>query len=429
MNKDIEARNISMLTDHFLNGCKQNCIQKLGLEIEHFLIRKATGESVTYYEPHGVEWLLQKLRAHFPVSEEHNGHLIGFHNNDYAISLEPAAQIEISIAPRENPEAIRQIYLSFLSLIRPVLEQEGYELVTVGYQPVSCVDELPLIPKERYEYMDRYFRIVDTRGRNMMRGTASSQISVDYVSERDFVQKMRCAYLLMPAIKLLTDNTAVFENKPWDGWLCRSAIWNHVDRDRCGIVPGLFDPDFGFRKYAEYIWNLPLIFLPSTDSGVYGTASGKPMTSGNTGAPVYTGPAPVSELWQNRMFTPDDIDHVLSMAFPDVRLKNYIEIRGADSMPLPYVMGYLALIKGIFFHSSAVGSVTDQFENCRESDIRAAEASLMQDGYSGKIYGIPAQEFVHKILVLAESGLSASEKEMLAPMHELCGSRRTLHDH
>ena len=250
MNKDIEARNISMLTEHFLNGCKQNCIQKLGLEVEHFLIEKTSGRSVTYYEPHGTEWLLQQLQPYFPAAEEHNGHLLGFHNNDYSISLEPAAQIEISIAPRENPAAIRQIYLSFRELLRPFLEQQGYELVTAGYQPVSRVNDLPLIPKERYAFMDRYFQTVDTRGRNMMRGTASAQISVDYTSEREFVSKIRCAYLLMPAIKLLTDNTGVFENKPWNNWLCRTEIWNHVDSARCGIIPGLFEPDFGFKKYC-----------------------------------------------------------------------------------------------------------------------------------------------------------------------------------
>ncbi len=428
MNKDIEARNISMLTEHFLNGCKQNCIQKLGLEVEHFLIEKTSGRSVTYYEPHGTEWLLQQLQPYFPAAEEHNGHLLGFHNNDYSISLEPAAQIEISIAPRENPAAIRQIYLSFRELLRPFLEQQGYELVTAGYQPVSRVNELPLIPKERYAFMDRYFQTVDTRGRNMMRGTASAQTSVDYTSERDFVSKIRCAYLLMPAIKLLTDNTGVFENKPWNNWLCRTEIWNHVDSARCGIIPGLFEPDFGFKKYAEYIWHLPPIFVPSADTGTYGTASGKPMKNGNAGAPVYTGPAPVSELWKDRLFSRDDIDHVLSMAFPDVRLKNYIEIRGADSMPLPYLMGYLALIKGIFFHRSAINAVMDQFESIREADIKAAENSLMKKGYSGEIYGIPAQEFIHKVLILAESTLTPDEKEMLAPMHVLCETKHTLHD-
>lgn len=428
MNKDIEARNIAMLTDHFLNGCKQNFVQKLGLEVEHFLIKKDTGASVTYYEPHGVEWILRQLQSHFPSLEEHNGHLIGFYNRDYSISLEPAAQIEISIAPRDNLASIRQIYLSFRELMRPLLEQENYELVTVGYQPSSLVNDLPLIPKERYSFMDRYFQTVDTCGRNMMRGTASAQISVDYTSEQDFVQKMRCAYLLMPAIKLLTDNTAVFENKPWNGWLCRTAIWNHVDNARCGIVPGLFDPDFGFRKYASYIWNLPLIFLPQTDTRPYGTASGKPMTSGDAGAPIYTGSSPVSELWQDRMFTPDDIDHVLSMAFPDVRLKNYIEIRGADSMPLPCLMAYLALIKGIFFHSSAVNAITDQFETIRAEDIRNSELSLMKNGYNGMIFGIPAQEFIHKVLLLAESGLDSADQELLAPMQELCENRRTLHD-
>ena len=214
MQKDIARRNIAVLTDHFQAGCKMNCIQKLGLEVEHFLVHKDSGRPVTYSEARGTEWILRQIMTAFPRLEIHNDHLIGFYNNDYSISLEPAAQIEISIAPRENPACIIQIYRSFDSLIRPVLEQENYALVTLGYHPTARVDDLPLIPKKRYEYMDRYFRTVDTHGRNMMRGTASSQISVDYCSERDFVQKFRCAYLMMPAIKLLTDNTPVFEGHP-----------------------------------------------------------------------------------------------------------------------------------------------------------------------------------------------------------------------
>ena len=97
-------------------------------------------------------------------------------------------------------------------------------------------------------------------------------------------------------------------------------------------------------------------------------------------------------------------------------------------MPLPYLMGYLALIKGIFFHRSAINAVMDQFESIREADIKAAENSLMKKGYSGEIYGIPAQEFIHKVLILAESTLTPDEKEMLAPMHVLCETKHTLHD-
>ena len=408
MQKNIASRNIAELVDHFQKGCKKNCIQKLGLEVEHFLVRRGTRAAVTYYEPRGVEWVLKQLQDSFPQAEVHNGHLIGFYNNDYAISLEPAAQIEISITPQESPGVIGRIYQSFRELIQPVLDAEDYVLETKGYQPASRVNYLPLIPKERYEFMDRYFQSVDTRGRNMMRGTASAQISIDYWSERDFVQKIRCAYILMPAIKLLTDNTAVFEGEPYSDYLARTQIWNHVDRDRCGILPGLFDTSFGFMAYAEYIWNLPLIFQP------------------NDGDPVYTGAKRVRELWADRLFTPEDIDHVLSMVFPDARLKHYVEIRGADSMPYPYLMAYLALIKGIFFHSSVTSAIVGQFDEVRADDIRAAEDSLIHRGYDGMIYGMSAYEFIHKILLLAEQNLSPEEKELLNPMKELSDARTTL---
>ena len=145
----------------------------------------------------------EEIREHFPHSYCVEGWLLGLYNDDYSISLEPAGQLEISIAPRESLDAIRKIYQSFLHLLHPFLESRDCCLATFGYQPVSRVDQLPLIPKKRYEFMDHYFQTSGSCGRHMMRGTASTQVSIDYCSEEDFRSKYRAACLLMPALKLL----------------------------------------------------------------------------------------------------------------------------------------------------------------------------------------------------------------------------------
>ena len=262
-----ENRNLEALEQYFRDGCKWNCVQKLGLEIEHLILREDSLEAVTYGEAGGVASLLEELAPLYPRQYREEGQLLGLYNNDYALSLEPAGQLEVSIVPKENLRTIQRIYESFLGQILPLLDKRRFRLATLGYQPVSRAGELPLIPKKRYEYMDRYFQTSGTCGRNMMRGTAATQVSIDYCCEEDFRRKYQGACLLMPALKLLSDNTPVFEGRPWKGYLARTYIWDRVDPVRCGMLTRYLRVDFGFRDYAEYLWRLPLIFLPGAEGG------------------------------------------------------------------------------------------------------------------------------------------------------------------
>ena len=268
-----------------------------------------------------------------------------------------------------------------------------------------------MIPKERYEFMDRYFKTVDICGQNMMRGTCSTQISIDYCSEEDFIRKFRAVYLIMTALKLLTDNTPVFEGKIYDGHMARTYIWNHVDNDRCGIVPGIFDPSFGFAAYANYIYQMPLIFLPESEE---------------RSQPIYIGGTPVSKVWADQLFTEDDLEHVLSMVFPDVRLKHYIEIRGADCMPTEYVLGYLALIKGLFFEKAPLIELLEQYANVTEQDLKDADLALMAHGYDASIYGTPVKEFLTHLFELAFEHLDEKDRNYLNPLRELVNAKETL---
>ena len=407
MNNQIEQQNLELLEQYFRDGCKWNCLQKLGVELEHFVIDRKNQKNVSYYGPDGIEELLEEWKEYYPGHERENGRLLGLYNNDYALSLEPAAQLEISIAPKESLRCIEKIYRNFSEAVRPSLERRGYELVTRGYRPFGCVDELDLIPKKRYEYMDAYFQESGTTGRNMMRGTAAAQVSIDYCCEQDFISKYRTAYLIMPALKLLSDNTAVLEEKPYPGHLARTWIWDHVDSGRCGILPGIFEEDFGFHTYAEYLWNLEPIFLPE-DGGYRSTGHQK-----------------VRDLWSDRLLTRQDMEHILSMTFLDVRVKHYVEIRGADSMPLPYVLAYTALVKGLTFEKEVREELLARY-SIQEEDIRKAERSLAEHGYEGEIYGEPAAAFIGRLLQMAEDHLEPEERKYLQPLSELVQRKESL---
>ncbi len=399
--------NLCRLVRHFERGCKIDCFQKLGLEVEHFIVEKSTGKSVSYYGERGVEAILGRLEMQYPHSYYEGDYLLGLYNSDYSLSLEPAAQLEISINPRGEIRHIREIYRHFEDQITPVLEDWGYRLVTRGYQPVSRVKELPLIPKKRYECMDDYFKTSGNRGIHMMRGTASAQISIDYFSEKDCVRKMRAAYILGPAIKLLTDCTPVFEGEPCRNHLMRTAIWRGVDPDRCGICPGIFREDFGFRAYGEYLMNLPLIFVP-----------------GEAGEDAYVRNLTAADIWKEKLLSPEEVEHILSMTFVDVRLKHYLELRSADCMPFSHVCAYLALIKGIFFHEDVLTQILAA--PVGEKEILQAEDSLMEKGFSGDIYGMPAQDYCGMVVRMAKNHLRPDEQALLYPMEQMIEEKRTL---
>lgn len=404
---DINEKNRQILIQHFERGSKKNCIEELGVELEHFIVDGKTLESISYYGEKGIEKILEAVAPFYPHRFEKDGHLIGLYNDDYSISLEPAGQLEISINPREGIAPINEIYEEFLQQIQPVLDQYGYQLIAMGYQPKSIVEELALIPKKRYQFMDEYFKTSGTCGIHMMRGTAATQVAIDYNSEADFVLKYRAAYILMPLFELLTDNSPIFKGKPYGKNMLRSYIWDNVDSKRAGIIPGLFSEEFGFATYAEYLMNLPLIFIPDGEES------------------IYTNQKTVKDIWTQSEVTAENVEHILSMTFLDVRLKNYVEIRFADSMPFKYVRGYLALIKGIFYNPEQLDRITSEW-GANEVTIEEAKKSLSQDGFDGKAYGYNAAQLLLELVAAAKQQLDEKEQQMLDSFETIIKNKRTL---
>ena len=399
--------NKKLLVKHFEEGSKKESNKKLGVEIEHFVVRRQTLKSVTYYDKQSIRDMLETLSPLYPHRFEKDGHLIGLYNDEYSLSLEPAGQLEISINPQVSIGKIEDAYQNLLKQMKPFLRENNYQLITLGYQPSSKVEELPLIPKKRYEFMDQYFAKVGTGGIHMMRGTASTQVAIDYVDEADFVLKYRVAYILMPLLLLLTDNAPIFKGQMYDGYLLRNYIWEHVDKDRTGMIPGMFDEDFGFAKYADYLMQLPLIFMPFDE------------------VEEYTDNKNITEIKPEQELSEADIEHILSMAFLDVRLKNYIEIRFADSMPFEYVKGYMALIKGVFYNDKLLRRISEEYK-VGEAEIQAAKDCLSKDGFEGVVYGQPVDKVLAELLEDAKEGLNTKERAMLRPLEQIVKNKETL---
>ena len=392
-----------------ISGIKEKHSKSLGLEAEHFILRNDTLKAVPYFGNRGIATLLRKLIEVIPESIPliQDKELLGFTTPDYLISLEPASQLEISINATEDISRIDRIYRDFLDKLYKILERYDYGCFNIGTQPVSKVSSIDLIPKERYRLMDRYFEEIGSRGIEMMRGTCSVQVSIDYFSEEDFRNKIQAISFYTPLLKILSDNSYFFEGKKLNYHLARTDIWNHTDKSRCGVLPNIFKENYGFGDYADFLLNMPLIYIEN-ENGLF-----------------YTGNQKVKEIYSDRCPNKKGIEHIQSMAFPDVRAKKFLEIRSADSMPLEYTIAYCAMIKGLLYSDEGLyySKIKIKEKKLQDQDIRDTEKNLMQYGWDGVIYGDPVKKAVDKMIIIAENNLNSDEKEYLEYLRYIADHR------
>ncbi len=379
---------------YFQEGTKREKSSALGVELEHFIVDKKTGRAVPYGGEDGIRQILSELIMLYPKAQVlPDDDFFGFETPEFTITLEPAAALEISIAPEFSIKRIVDIYQDFYLKLDQVLKKKGYAAVTAGCQPQSPVESLTLIPKKRYALMDARFRQFGTGGMEMMRGTASLQVSIDYRSEEDFRNKLRAAYYFGPVLKLFCDNSSSFQGEPLKKRLKRTQIWRRVDPVRCGILPEVFSDPYGFLEYTAFLGAMPPIFIKK----------GREV--------IDTGDKTVAQLYEGKEVSREEVVHILSMAFPDVRLKQYLELRFADSVPLPFMMAYCALIKGLFYSDKGVSYAERQIaeRGISEKEVSEAENGIMELGWKAHVYGRPVRELADEMLTLARSGLEKEE--------------------
>lgn len=396
-------KNIDAIAGYFAEGCKRTGQKRIGLELEHFVLNEE-GVPITYET---LDSILQGMVCERDHVVEEDGHFLGYYNDAFSITLEPAAQLEISVMPQKSVADIEKILQRFYNEYGKALAQQGYRLVELGYHPTRLAQELPLIPKKRYEYMDAYFQHSGTRGMQMMRATASTQVSLDYEDEADFIKKYRLACILTPVFSLLTDNSPVYEGKKSPRFLTRSYVWQDVDRVRCLVPDCTFQKDFGFLAYAKELYYKPPILIKE---GSLTKETGKQTSA---------------EWYQDRSLTKAETEHVISMFFPDIRLKQYLEIRPADSLPLPLALAYAELVRGIFYKEEVLNYFSAYFSVTEKEQIEAAKESLMADGYEGIVYGHPVKEVADSLFAKVAASAGREEKKRLSPLYELVQQRRT----
>ena len=394
-------KQVKEIASYFKDNEKEKGDFKVGIELEHFVINKDSLETISYYGDGGVEETLKELESRGWEGSYEGEYLLGLNNGKKVITLEPGSQLELSIVAQKNIEDIEREYLDFLREMVPILESKNQGLITVGYHPVTKISHIKILPKKRYSYMFEYFKDKGTHAHNMMKGTASLQLAFDFKSEEDYIKKFKVGNALSPVMYAMFDNAFYFEGKKWNKHNLRSYIWDNCDKDRSGIVDGAFDKDFGYEKYAEYILNSPPIFI-------------------DDGKDVYfTGDKLYKEIFNPDDYSIEELEHALTMVFPDVRTKKYVEIRMMDSIPYPLNLSVAALWKGILYDEKNLNTVYDYIRDTNMEDISKSKHEITEKGLDGKLGDKTIHEISKWLVGISKAGLNDSEVKYILPLEEM----------
>lgn len=374
---------------------------RVGVEVEHFLLDHVSGHPLTASQ---VEDMLEVLRPDYDQAFYEDGRLIALQDAHTLITLEPGSQFEVSFLYTRDMDQLMAWYDQAMAPVMKLVETQGADVVWSGGLPTVPADEIRRIDKHRYEYMEAWFARTGNRGREMMKATASVHVSIDYADEADFVRKVRAANILHPLLAFLMSNTPDYAGQDNPDILLRDSIWSDTDPARTGIPDGLFDEGFGYQGYADWLEQIPVILM--ADGGTY--VPEPDLTVGQTG--------------EKYGWNKAHIQHLLSMAFPDVRVKNFIEIRSADSVKPPYITAYAALIRALFYSRETVDWVLSLAQSADE--IQAAKAALRKDDWNAGIYGQPVTAVLDELDSRARQTMTSADARHYAPLHEKIMARK-----
>ena len=385
------------LAEYLEAGCKPKEDWRIGTEHEKFGYCKDTQLPIPYAGERSVRAVLEGLRDSYgwePVLEGEN--IIGLQKDGANVSLEPGGQLELSGAPLESIHQTCDEVNTHLVEVKDVADKVGVGFIGLGAAPEWTHEQMPLMPKGRYKLMDAYMQKVGTMGRVMMRRTCTVQVNLDFGSEADMVQKMRVAIALQPVATALFANSPFFEGKPNGHKSWRSRVWRDLDASRTGMIPFVFDEGFGFESWVQYVLDVPMYFVYR--DGKYIDALGQSFRDFLEGKlPALPGEVPSLSDWA---------DH-LTTVFPEARLKQFIEMRGADGGPWRRLCALPALWVGLMYDQTALDAAWDMAKGWDDETREALRVAASVDGLQAKVGKIKMRDLARDVLEIAREGLRA----------------------
>ena len=407
-----------------IKGEKPIAQWKIGTEHEKFVFCEADHHAPSYDEPGGIRDLLLALTEFGWTPVEEGGKVIAMAGPDGTVSLEPAGQLELSGDTLDNLHQTCAETGRHLQQVKAIGAKTGTGFLGLGLWPDKRREDMPIMPKGRYEIMLRHMPRVGTMGLDMMLRTCTIQVNLDYASEADMAQKFRVGLALQPLATALFANSPFLEGKP-NGYLSyRSHIWSDTDPQRTGMLPFVFEDGFGYERYVDYMLDVPMYFV--FRDGKYIDAAGQSFRAFMKGElPALPGELPLASDW---------IDH-LSTAFPEVRLKSFLEMRGADGGPWNRICALPALWVGLLYDQTALNAAWDLVKHWSMDEREALRNAVPKLGLKAPVPGGGTlHDIAREALAIARSGLAArarlnasgdNETGFLDPLHEIVSRGET----
>jgi glutamate--cysteine ligase len=427
---DRPLEGITQLIEWFEVGCKPREDWRIGTEHEKFAFFSRDYSPVPYAGDNGIEALLKGMQAELgwdAITDE--GRIIGLTepNGNGAISIEPGGQFELSGAPLETLHQTCRESNRHLRAVKKVAKPLGIGFLGTGSSPLWTLEDTPRMPKSRYAIMSNYMPKVGTRGLDMMYRTATIQVNLDFSDETDMRRKLQTSLKLQPLASALFANSPFTDGKPNGMLSWRSAVWMDVDNQRGGYQPQMLDPGFGFEAYANWCLDIPMYFIirngkyiDMTDITFREFLNGKPSKNAS-------GIRATMGDWSNHVST----------VFPDVRLKRFLEMRGADGGPWRVICALPAFWVGLLYDDVVLQAIEDLTRDWTPEMVAELRASVPEKGLQAEIGGEKLIEIGKAVLLLAKGSLARrgqcnsegiDERIFLVPLEEILTSGSTSAD-
>jgi glutamate--cysteine ligase len=385
------------LAEYLASGCKPPAEWRIGTEHEKFGYDLARRLPLPYDGPCSIRAMLEGLRDRFGWAEVLEGDkLIGLEKGGANVSLEPGGQLELSGATLETIHQTCDEVNEHLREVKAVADAIGAGFIGLGAAPEWTHAQMPVMPKGRYALMTPYMERVGTTGTMMMYRTCTVQVNLDFASEADMVAKFRTSLALQPVATALFAASPFWEGRVngWKSW--RARIWRDLDPARTGMLPFAFDDGFGFERYADYAIDVPMYFVYR--DGRYIDALGQSFRDFMAGRlPALPGEKPTFSDWA---------DH-LTTIFPEVRIKRFMEMRGADGGPWRRICALPALWVGLLYHPPSLAASWDLCRDWTADEREALRHDAARHGLDAAVRGRPLRDLARDVLAIAREGLAA----------------------
>lgn len=411
-------------------GAKPKEKFRIGTEHEKFAFFRADNSPVPYFGEASISALLTGMQAKLgwePIMDGENIIGLGEQHGMGAISIEPGGQFELSGAPLETLHQTCKESNQHLTVLRDVAEPMGIRFLGIGGSPKWSLAETPRMPKSRYEIMTRYMPKVGSQGLDMMYRTCTIQVNLDFSSEADMRQKMRVSMKLQSLATALFASSPFTEGKPNGLLSWRGDIWRDTDNRRAGVLPFTFSKDFSFGDYVNWAIDAPMYFV---------VRDGKYHDCTHITFRQFMNGALKGEIadWEPQL---GDWTNHLSTLFPDVRLKRFLEMRGADGGPWRRICALPALWVGLLYDDAALAAADEMTADWTVEDVVAMRDAVPAQGLKASVAGRPLMEVAREVVEISRTGLKAraqlnsegqDESVFLNTLDEVLAKRTTLAD-